>query len=154
MIRSPELRAAMQVIAADRKARKAERPARTPKVMDGEPGAGTPRTTISRKRRDEILERQGRICPACNEPLESSEMPSGVDGVPGWTLTGPFEIDHVIPIELGGSASELSNLQALHPDCHKAKTKRDVAAIAKTKRLAKKHFEGRKPSRMRSRGFG
>ena len=97
----------------------------------------TPRRAISRHRRDLILDRQKRICPLCNKPLPSSEMTSGVDGVPGWTMTGPFEVDHVLPLELGG-ADHIDNMQALCRPCHRQKTRDDVRRIAKARRIRKR----------------
>jgi 5-methylcytosine-specific restriction endonuclease McrA len=68
-----------------------------------------------------------------------------------------MEIDHIIPLELGGDEC-LNNLQALHPACHREKTKRDMKAIAKMRRLQAK---AKKPPdatqqlkrQIRSRGF-
>ena len=37
----------------------------------------------------------------------------------GWPLGDRFEVDHVVPVALGGS-SDPSNLRALHPECHRA----------------------------------
>ncbi|MGV6875880.1 HNH endonuclease signature motif containing protein [Pseudochelatococcus sp. B33] len=58
-------------------------------------------------------------------------------------LTG-LDFDHAVPLALGG-ADDLSNLRAVHRDCHKAKTNGrpatsaggDIHAIAKAKRLAR-----------------
>lgn len=119
----------------------------------GEVVEATVRQKISNHRRDLVLERQSRICPMCEKPLPSTEMPSGVEGVPGWTMTGPFELDHQIPIELGGS-NDVENLQALCVPCHKAKTRSDIKAIAKARRLRKKADPAqRKAPSMVSRGF-
>jgi len=38
-------------------------------------------------------------------------------------------------------------------DCHKAKTRGDVKAIAKAERIIRREVEGPKPSRLTSRGF-
>lgn len=48
------------------------------------------------------------------------------------------EFDHVVANGFRPDNS-LNNCQVVLYDCHKAKTKRDVTAIAKAKRVAKKH---------------
>lgn len=70
----------------------------------------------------DILERQGMICACgCNERLE----------------IGHIDFDHEIAIELGGK-DEPSNLRAMIRRHHKAKTKEDMAKIAKVRRIDKK----------------
>jgi 5-methylcytosine-specific restriction endonuclease McrA len=92
-------------------------------------------------RRRAVLSQSGGICGACLNPLD-----------------GPVEIDHIIPLELGGDEC-LNNLQALHPACHREKTKRDIKAIAKMRRLQAKARKKppdatQQPKRqIRSRGF-
>lgn len=69
-------------------------------------------------------------CPLCGGKL------GAVDGL---------NYDHVVPLALGG-ADDVENLQAVHADCHAAKTRgrgatthgSDIHAIAKTRRLTKK----------------
>lgn len=46
----------------------------------------------------------------------------------------PYDIDHQVSREIGGS-DEDENLAPAHKDCHKAKTKQDVKAIAKSNRI-------------------
>lgn len=55
------------------------------------------------------------------------------------------EIDHVIPIIIGGEHRE-SNLQLLCHECHAAKTKLDVKLKSKVARVRKRHL-GIKPDR-------
>ncbi|WP_417261658.1 HNH endonuclease [Celeribacter sp.] len=59
-----------------------------------------------------------------------------------------FEIDHEIPVALGGSNqwrnAETRNMRALCVPCHRAKTTRDIKAISKAKRVAAK-FRGEHP---------
>lgn len=43
------------------------------------------------------------------------------------------EFDHIIPKALGGSNS-MENIQALCPNCHSSKTKKDMKKIRKNKR--------------------
>jgi 5-methylcytosine-specific restriction endonuclease McrA len=86
---------------------------------------------MSPARRERILEAKGRVCAR----LDCDE-------------THGLEIDHIIPIALGGKDRD-DNLEPLCRADHAIKTKRDVAMIAKAKRLEKP----RKPSRMKSRPF-
>ena len=73
---------------------------------------------------------------------------SGCEG----RLTGSWHIDHVIPLALGGRHDE-GNWVPICVDCHKAKTRTDVKAIAKVARIIRRETEGPKPSRLKSRGF-
>ena len=57
-----------------------------------------------------------------------------------------WDIDHVLPLALGGT-NEPKNLQILCKPCHRSKTtKADIPAIAKTKRLKARHLGARSPS--------
>lgn len=85
--------------------------------------------------RRQVLQAQEGRCTACDE-----------------AIFGRYDVDHVIALELGGT-NDVSNLVALHPECHKAKTADDVGRIAKCKRIEKRELEGAKPSQIRSRGF-
>jgi 5-methylcytosine-specific restriction protein A len=69
------------------------------------------------------------------------------------TAATGLEWDHVIPLELGGD-DDLENLQPLTAKCHRAKTQRDVKAIAKAKRVQAKHLgiKGRKQELPGGRG--
>lgn len=49
------------------------------------------------------------------------------------------EYDHIIPCGFDGS-NDLDNCQVLCTDCHKKKTREDVRAIAKSKRIRRKHY--------------
>lgn len=62
-----------------------------------------------------------------------------------------FHVDHIIPLALGGRHNA-SNFQCICVPCHKTKTKADVKAIAKAKRLAGETGNGPKRP-IRSRGF-
>jgi len=58
---------------------------------------------------------------------------------------GKFHYDHIIPDGLGGEPT-LDNCAVICVACHKSKTtKRDVPAIAKTKRIQDRHHGIRKP---------
>ena len=66
---------------------------------------------------------------------------------------GRYHYDHDIPDALGGDPT-LENCVVLCIACHKDKTsKRDVPAIAKTKRIQDRQIGIRKQSTLRSRGF-
>ena len=70
-----------------------------------------------RHNRQAIFERQNGICACgCGAKLVA------------------FELDHIIPLYLGGS-DKPSNLQALTPECHKRKTIAFSPLVAKTRRL-------------------
>lgn len=51
-----------------------------------------------------------------------------------------WEIDHIVPLALGGADTD-DNLQVLCSPCHSEKTtRRDVPAIAKTERIRARHL--------------
>jgi 5-methylcytosine-specific restriction endonuclease McrA len=94
---------------------------------------------MTKARREAVLQRWERRCayPMC-----------GVEK--------GLEIDHVIPLELGGKDDE-SNLQLLCGAHHRQKTALDVKMIAKARRMRKKENPQDHPSakkaRIWSRGF-
>lgn len=47
-----------------------------------------------------------------------------------------MEVDHVVPVALGGSDSE-DNLQGLCVDCHKKKTSQDIEKVKRARRFKK-----------------
>jgi hypothetical protein len=96
----------------------------TSKRLDG----ATPRRGMTKKRRQAAYDRAGGRCQAC-----------------GCSLAGGFEVDHVLPLALGGS-EEPDNLECLCLIHHDFKTKADVARIAKAKRQ-RAMSEPRKPSK-------
>lgn len=57
-----------------------------------------------------------------------------------------MHVEHVIPLAMGG-ADDLTNMQPAHVGCHAEKTKIDVRAIAKAKRVAAKHNGTWRPPR-------
>lgn len=64
-----------------------------------------------------------------------------------------WDIEHVLAIALGGT-NEDDNLRLALRDPHRDKTRSDVKAISKAKRIEKKADPlTRKPPRMQSRGF-
>lgn len=61
----------------------------------------------------------------------------------------PWDIDHVIPLALGGK-DEPENMRPAHAACHRgagSKTSDDVKRIAKAKRVHAKHIGAVKPKR-------
>lgn len=61
----------------------------------------------------------------------------------------PGQVDHVIPLILGGQHRE-SNLQWICKPCHAAKTALDVKLKAKVARVRKKNLGIRKPRTIRA----
>ena len=61
----------------------------------------------------------------------------------GALITGKFEIDHIRADGLLGEPT-LENARILCSPCHKEKTRADVGAIAKAKRLEARHLGIRK----------
>lgn len=85
-----------------------------------EPVNATSRKAMTKTRRARVIERFNGKCAS-----------------PGCSVTSSLEIDHTIPLELGG-ADEDHNLRPLCTYHHKLKTKLDVAMIAKARRLRKR----------------
>ncbi len=94
----------------------------------------TKRKAITEKMKiDCLLFRNNIVCWICGDMLYPGQ---------------PVEWDHIHALVHGGDHTYL-NLRPLHPDCHKPKTKADVQANAKVKRII-----AAKPSRhpMKSSG--
>lgn len=56
-----------------------------------------------------------------------------------------LEVDHIVPVALGGSASTLENLQTLCSECHKRKTKNDAERARRVntaKRMERRRASG------------
>ena len=134
----PEVRKAKATLAAYKREQKKARPAKVEKRAADwrDKVSATPRARVSANRRRILIAAQHGLCATCREPLPAKCA----------------EVDHIVPLELGGRHDE-ENFQVLCIPCHKTKTKSDVRSIAKARRLRKKSSGGRKPSRMRSRGF-
>lgn len=77
------------------------------------------RPSISKAKRARIFLAHDGVCWLCKLKIGADE---------------PYDIDHQVSRELGGS-DEDDNLAPAHKDCHKAKTKADVKAIAKSNRI-------------------
>lgn len=78
-----------------------------------------PRKKFSAKDRARIFARDGGVCGLSGKKIKAGE---------------PFEIEHRIALALGGS-NEDDNLYVVLVEPHREKTKEDVRAIAKAKRL-------------------
>lgn len=96
----------------------------------------TPRRSFTPKQRQAVWDDWRGLCACCGEPLGDE----------------PWDIDHTIPIALGG-LHELSNWQPLIRSHHRAKTKADVKAIAKVRRIRKTDAGENKSRNIVSRGF-
>lgn len=88
-------------------------------------GAGMSRLEFTGKIKAAAYERCGGRCEGAD---------CGYEFQPGDRV----EFDHIVPDAMRKNNS-IENCQVLCIDCHKAKTKRDVTAIAKAKRVEKKH---------------
>lgn len=80
----------------------------------------TRRGYLTKREYDALLKAQGGLC-----------------AVWGCTSEGPFDADHSTPNALLAGKPD----QLLCRACHRAKTKRDVASIAKVKRIANKRTQ-------------
>src|SRR3954467_5173073 len=81
-------------------------------------------SAIPARVQDRVSQRSNDCCVKCCRPV-----------------TGKLraEIDHVIPLIIGGKHQE-DNLQLLCHECHSAKTKLDVKLKAKVARVRKRHL--------------
>lgn len=89
----------------------------------------TPRKSMTKTRRERALARFNGKCAS-----------------PGCSRVDSLEIDHTVPLELGG-ADEDHNLRPLCTYHHKLKTKLDVAMIAKARRIRKRIAGETRPKR-------
>lgn len=107
--------------------------------MSREPVSATPRKGIAKRKRLEVFIAQKGRCALCQAKRPMGEM----------------QLDHRIPLAIGGK-DEPANWQWICTEpCHALKTKQDVADIAKAKRREAK-ANGTFPATrapIRSRGF-
>ncbi len=105
--------------------------------MKREAVEATPRKAFTKKQRAEAFLRAGGRCELCEVKL-----------------SGRFDIDHILALHHGG-LHEPANWRVVCVECHRDKTKSDVKASAKIRRLQAKHDPDRerKPSRLKGRGF-
>jgi len=77
------------------------------------------RPSMTKAKRARIFVAHDGVCWLCKCKIGAAEL---------------YDIDHQVSRELGGSDDD-DNLAPAHKDCHKAKSKLDVAMIAKSNRL-------------------
>ena len=85
---------------------------------------------MSTSRRARIFEASGGICHICGQAIDGTRE--------------RWDVEHIVPYALTRDDSE-KNLAPAHVSCHAGKTKKDVAQIAKAKRIAAKHQGAWKP---------
>lgn len=84
-----------------------------------------------------IWQRFNKTCQMCFQPTDERG----------------FDLDHHIPLEIGGDDSD-DNLRPLCRPCHRLKTKGDATDIAKAKRREDDHSGVSRPAGLlRTRGF-
>ena len=97
------------------------------------PPLRTRRRSMTPARRRRIFEARGGVCAFCDKPIE-----------------GPYEIDHLLPLALGGADDDGGNTVPMHPECHRIKTfgrprhrdGGDAKRIAKIRRMRRKRGRG------------
>ena len=97
------------------------------------------RRRLTAREKAQILAAQNNRCTICGDKLRD-----------------PIEWDHIRALALLGTDST-DNIQAVHAACHQTKTRGDMKAIAKARRLERFMETGRHRNRkskpIRSRGF-
>ena len=85
----------------------------------------------------------GLPCGICGRPIDYT-LTNYTDPRDGKVKRHPlsFEVDEIVPISKGGSATDMSNLRPVHRICNQ---RRGNGTSAKAKRMAQK--DDRKPSR-------
>lgn len=63
-----------------------------------------------------------------------------------------WQVEHVVPFAMGGK-DDVTNMCPAHVDCHAIKTKDDVEAIAKAKRIEARHIGATVRKPWPKRGF-
>ena len=81
-----------------------------------------------RKIRDRIRAR-GDVCAVCGRPIDYS-LPPGDD----WS----FEVDEIVSVWKGGDPLDLSNCQAVHRICNRAKYQQERAEAEERRNAAPK----------------
>ncbi len=67
--------------------------------------------------RMDVLKRDRYRCSSCNQRFRKKEL----------------DVDHIIPVKMGGSLFNKSNLRTLCRKCHKRKNRQDIAALERLK---------------------
>jgi 5-methylcytosine-specific restriction protein A len=101
----------------------------------------TPRKSISAKDRKAFFKRHNGICALCGGLIDP--------------VREAYQIEHTVPIAMGGADDIRSNGELVHSKCHLAKTRQDVKDIALAKRRETKHVGATPPPRrpIQSPGF-
>lgn len=82
------------------------------------------RVRLSVRKRAELFRDRNGICHICGGKISVGEA---------------WEVEHPTPLEMGG-ADDDSNWQLAHVKCHKLKTAKDMATIAKSNRVRARHM--------------
>lgn len=90
------------------------------------------RKRLTKSQRVDVLHAAGGVCHICGEVINAARE--------------RFEVEHVIPIGLGG-ADDVTNWRPAHQSCHRDKTRSDVRKIAKARRVKAKHEGTFRPPR-------
>lgn len=64
--------------------------------------------------RQDVLRRDKYTCSICSQRFRKPEL----------------DVDHIIPVQMGGQLFEKANLRTLCKECHKAKTRLDRMALS------------------------
>jgi 5-methylcytosine-specific restriction protein A len=92
-----------------------------------------PRKKRTTAQRLAIFKAHHGVCHLCGMPIQVGEK---------------WELEHVIALEISGDDSD-ANLRPAHLVCHADKTKADVKAIAKVKRVEAKHHSAKAPPKQK-----
>lgn len=92
------------------------------------------RPHLSTKERARLFALHSGICHLCEGKIDGTRE--------------AWEIEHIVPVALIGRAAETDeNRKPVHSKCHKAKTRQDVANIARAKRREARHIGAKAASR-------
>lgn len=83
------------------------------------------------------LKAEGRPCWIC----QAFGRPAEIDYSLPHTSPGAFEVDELMPVSLGGSPLEYSNLAATHRRCNQWRSNRSVEQVLALARKNKLHTE-------------
>lgn len=89
------------------------------------------RASLSRTKRLKVFEAAGGICHICELRIQAGQK---------------WDVEHVRALCLGGKDDE-SNWKPAHVDCHKPKTKADIARKSKADRQRMRHLGIKKKGR-------
>lgn len=80
--------------------------------------------------REQVIKRDNNSCVRCCYP---QKLKLKIGKYIKWESI--LEVDHILPIKLGGDETDMNNLQTLCMWCHESKNKWDQSLIAKLKRI-------------------